>query len=244
MTLRTDLNCDLGESFGSYSLGQDEAILDWVTSVNIACGFHAGDYNVMRKTVQLAKIKGVAIGAHPGFYDLMGFGRRKIQVNPGEVYNLVLYQIGALHAFAKAEGIKLNHVKPHGALYNLAAVDTFTAEAVVKAAASFDPGLKIYGLAGSELINVGRKNGLRVAEEVFADRTYQPDGTLTPRHQPGAIISNLAQAVQQVVTMVTRGVVVTADGSEVPVQADTICIHGDHEWSLAFVQKIYSELKI
>lgn len=244
MTLRTDLNCDLGESFGSYSLGQDEAILDWVTSVNIACGFHAGDYNVMRKTVQLAKTKGVAIGAHPGFYDLIGFGRRKIQVNPGEVYNLVLYQIGALHAFAKAEGIKLNHVKPHGALYNLAAVDTSTAEAIVKAAASFDPALIIYGLAGSELINVGRKYGLRVAEEVFADRTYQPDGTLTPRHQPGAIISNLAQAVQQVVTMVTKGVVVTADGSEVSVQADTICIHGDHEWSLAFVRKIYSELKI
>lgn len=238
MSFRIDLNCDIGESYGRYSLGDDEAILDCVTSVNIACGFHAGDYNVMSRTVQLAKKKGVAVGAHPGFQDLIGFGRRKMEMEPDEVYNLVLYQIGALAAFTKAEGMHLHHVKPHGALYNQAAAHEMTAQAIVDAVFSFDENLILYGLAGSVLVDTARRKGLSVAEEVFADRTYQSDGSLTPRGHVGSVIINKEDAVEQAIRMVKEGVVVATDGTRNPIYADTICIHGDHRDSLSFVQRV------
>ena len=178
---RIDMNCDLGESFGAYTIGNDAAILPFVTSANIACGFHAGDPGVMRKTVRLALDCHVALGAHPGLCDLQGFGRRKMDISPQEAYDLVLYQIGALYAFIRAEGAVMQHVKPHGALYNMAAKDSKLAEAIAEAVYKVEPELILFGLSGSELIRAAKKTGLQTAEEVFADRSYQADGTLTPR---------------------------------------------------------------
>lgn len=236
--LKVDLNSDLGESFGSYKMGNDEAILEKVTSANIACGFHAGDPSVMRKTVQLALERNCAIGAHPGLPDLVGFGRRKMDVTPDEVYAMVLYQVGALSAFIKAEGGRLQHVKAHGALYNMAAVNSILAEALVEAVYHFNPDLVLMGLAGSEMIKAAEKRGLRTASEVFADRSYQEDGTLTPRSKPGAMIVDEAQAITQVLQMVKEGTVKTLSGKVIPVQADTVCVHGDGAKALLFTEKI------
>lgn len=236
--LKVDLNSDLGESFGSYKMGNDEAILEKVTSANIACGFHAGDPNVMRKTVQLALERNCAIGAHPGLPDLVGFGRRKMDITPDEVYAMVLYQVGALSAFVKAEGGCLQHVKAHGALYNMAAVNSILAEALTEAVYHFNPDLVLMGLAGSEMIKAAEKRGLRTASEVFADRSYQDDGTLTPRSKPGAMIVDETQAITQVLQMVKEGTVKTLSGKVIPVRADTVCVHGDGAQALLFTEKI------
>ncbi|MBT2573206.1 LamB/YcsF family protein [Bacillus sp. ISL-51] len=238
-----DVNCDLGESFGAYRIGLDEDILEFVTSANIACGFHAGDPGVMRKTVALAAGKGVKIGAHPGLPDLQGFGRRPIAISPDEAYDMTMYQIGALSGFLKAEGLSLQHVKPHGALYNMAAVDQKLSEAIAKAVYRFDPELILFGLAGSELIKAGEQIGLQTASEVFADRTYQADGTLTPRSQPVALIQDDSKAVQQVIQMVKDGTVTSQQGQAVRLQADTVCIHGDGAHALTFAKTIRKELQ-
>ncbi|MFB5190596.1 LamB/YcsF family protein [Alicyclobacillus fastidiosus] len=233
-----DLNCDMGESFGAYRLGEDERILDYVTSVNIACGYHAGDPANMRITVQQAVAKGVAIGAHPGLPDLIGFGRRNMAVTAQEAYDMVVYQIGALHAFCLAEGTSLRHVKPHGALYNMAARDEALATAIAKAVYDVNPQLVLFALSGSWLVKAGISVGLRTASEVFADRTYQADGSLTPRTQPNAMISDDRAAVDQVVRMVKEGVVVSQQGDVVNIQADTVCIHGDGPHALQFAATI------
>lgn len=236
---KVDLNCDMGESFGLYTLGHDEEIMRYISSANIACGFHAGDSATMNKTVKLALENGVKIGAHPGLPDLQGFGRRNMAITPQEAYEIVLYQVGALSAFVKAQGGSLHHVKPHGALYNIAAVDENLAIAVAKAVLHFDPQLILYGLAGSELIKAGEKIGLATASEVFADRTYQNSGTLTPRSQPNALITNTDDAISQVVKMVKEQKVTSVDGTNINIKADTICIHGDGAHALQFAQKIH-----
>ncbi|MDJ1506931.1 5-oxoprolinase subunit PxpA [Xanthocytophaga agilis] len=233
-----DLNCDMGESFGSWKMGNDLQIMDYVSSVNIACGFHAGDADTMRKTVAAATEKNVAIGAHPGFPDLQGFGRRNMQLSPEEVYNIILYQIGALSAFVKVAGNRLHHVKPHGALYNMAAKDSSLSSAIAQAIKDFDPSLIVYGLSGSFLISESQKLGLKTASEVFADRTYQQDGTLTPRNQPFALIEDTTKSLEQVVKMVEEQQVVTTENIPVPIQADTICIHGDGKHAVDFAQAI------
>lgn len=235
---RVDLNCDLGESFGVYKLGVDEEILPFVSSANIACGFHAGDPAVMRKTVTLALKNGVAIGAHPGLPDLVGFGRRQMDISPQEAYDLVVYQLGALSAFVKAEGASMQHVKPHGALYNMAAKSKPLSEAIAEAVYKVDPKLILFGLSGSELVAAGEKIGLQVAHEVFADRTYQLDGSLTSRKQSDALITNQEEAVQQVVRMVKEGKVLSRQGQDIAVKADTVCIHGDGKHALKFARKI------
>ncbi|MGM0837088.1 MAG: 5-oxoprolinase subunit PxpA [Bacillota bacterium] len=237
-----DLNCDLGESFGSFVMGNDELILPFVTSANIACGFHAGDPHVMDRTVALAKENNVAIGAHPGFQDIQGFGRRSIPLTPDEVYHLVLYQIGAMEGFCRAHDVPLHHVKPHGALYNMAAKDYTLAEAIAKAVKAFDSSLLLFGLAGSEIIRAGKDMGLRTASEGFADRTYQQDGTLTPRNHPNAVIHEVDKAVQQVIQMVEQGTVTAVNGDTVKLHVDTICLHGDNEHAILFAQQLHETL--
>ncbi|MCJ8010092.1 5-oxoprolinase subunit PxpA [Lederbergia wuyishanensis] len=241
---KVDLNCDLGESFGNYTLGNDKEIMRYISSANIACGFHAGDPATMNKTVKLAIESGVSIGAHPGFPDLQGFGRRNMSITPREAYEMVLYQIGALGAFVKAQGGTLHHVKPHGALYNMTAVDENLATAIAEAVYHFDPQLILYGLAGSSLIYAGEKIGLATASEVFADRTYQNDGTLTPRSNPNALISNTGTAISQVVKMVKEQKVTSIDGKNISIKADTICIHGDGAQALQFAKKIHEVFAI
>lgn len=238
-----DLNCDLGEGFGNYQPGFDEEILNYITSANIACGFHAGDPSVMGKTVKLALEKGVAIGAHPGLADLIGFGRRNMDITPREAYDLVVYQIGALYGFIKAEGAKMQHVKPHGALYNMAAKSIALSEAIAEAVYKINPQLIIFGLAGSELIKAGEKIGLRTANEVFADRTYQQDGSLTPRSQPDALITDADTAISQVLRMVKEGKVQSQQGVDLSIKADTICLHGDSPHALEFSRRIKGVLE-
>ncbi|WP_442594061.1 LamB/YcsF family protein [Neobacillus sp. D3-1R] len=233
-----DLNCDLGESFGAFKVGNDTEMMKYITSANIACGYHAGDPSIMEKTVEMAIHHGVKIGAHPGLPDLLGFGRREMNLSATDVYTMVLYQIGALHAFVKAKGTKLHHVKPHGALYNMCAVTPYLAEAVAKAVYDFDPTLILYGLANSELITAGKKYGLTVAQEVFADRTYQNDGTLTPRTEKGALITEEGQAILQTIQMVKEKRVTTLNGDLVPIVADTICLHGDGALAVEFAKRI------
>ena len=240
--LTVDLNCDLGESFGRYQLGDDAAILPFITSANIACGFHAGDPGVMRQTVKHSLAHGVAIGAHPGLPDLAGFGRREMAVSPEEAFDMVVYQIGALSAFVQAEGGDLHHVKPHGALYNMAAVNKGLAEAIAEAVYKVKPQAVLYGLSGSELIKAGERLGLATANEVFADRTYQQDGTLTSRRLPDALVTDPAEAILQVVHMVKEGKVKTQQGEEIVIQADTVCIHGDGPHALSFARHIQEVL--
>jgi UPF0271 protein len=235
---RIDLNCDLGESFGAWSMGQDEAVLAEVSSANIACGFHAGDPDVMRRTVRLAAARGVAIGAHPSLPDLQGFGRREMSVSADEAQSLVLYQIGALSAFATSSRVRLHHVKPHGALYNMAARDEALATAIAAAVAEFDTQLVLVGLAGSALLRAGRAARLAVASEAFCDRRYRADGSLTPRREPGAVIHDLEEAVQQGLSIALRGEAFTADGSRVAIDADTLCIHGDKPDAAAFARRL------
>ena len=233
-----DLNCDMGESFGAWSMGADAAVLQYVSSANVACGFHAGDPLIMRRTVAGALERGVAVGAHPAFQDLHGFGRRAMQVAPEEAYALVLYQVGALSGFCRASGGQLSHVKPHGALYNMAAKEALLADAIARAVRDFDPKLILFGLAGSELVRAGRKVGLAIANEVFADRTYQADGTLTPRNRPGAVIRDVSAALAHVERIICHGRVLALDGTEVAIEADTVCIHGDEPDAAQFAREL------
>lgn len=233
-----DLNCDLGESFGSYQMGNDEAILPLITSATIACGFHAGDPSVMRRTVENAIRHNVGIGAHPGLPDLQGFGRREIAISTQEAYDLVIYQIGALQAVAKSLGTTVRHMKAHGALYNMAAKSPDLAEAIVAAAKACDSDLIIVGLAGSAWVDAAKKMDMRIAQEVFADRRYEEDGSLTPRSRMDALIEDQQEAVEHVIRMVRDGMVTTRQGTRRPIQADTICIHGDGTHALEFAQAI------
>ena len=224
---KVDLNADVGESFGVYTVGQDGGLMSSITSANIACGFHAGDPSVMRATARLAIAQAVAVGAHPGFPDLVGFGRRALRASPAEVEDLVLYQIGALSSVVRAEGGRLTHVKPHGALYNMASAERPIADAVARAVCAFDRGIVLFGLSGSSLLDAGRAAGLTVASEVFADRAYTRDGTLVPRATAGAVIDNVDTVVRRAVGMVSTGEVTAIDGAPVSVHADTICVHSD-----------------
>jgi len=217
----------MGESFGRWKLGADAAVMSHISSANIACGAHAGDPAVMRRTLRLATAHGVACGAHPGFADLAGFGRREIPITPSEATDLVLWQLGALAAIARSEGVQLRHVKPHGALYNMAARDAALGVAIARAVEQFDRGLVLFGLAGSSMLDAGRAAGLTVAAEGFADRAYEPDGSLTPRSVQGAVIHDLALVVERAVRMITESRVIARDGSAIPLHVDTICVHGD-----------------
>lgn len=242
MNRRIDLNCDMGEGYGAYTMGDDLALLDHVSSANIACGFHAGDPSTMQRTVSAALAKGVAVGAHPGFADLQGFGRRAIQISPAEVYALVVYQVGALAAFARAERGELHHVKPHGALYNMAAKSRALADAIAQAVHDVDDRLVLFGLSGSEMIRAAEALGLRTAAEVFADRSYQDDGSLTPRDQRGAMIEDADVAVAQVRRMVSDGRVQSVSGRQVEIRADTLCIHGDQAGAVDFARAVRAAL--
>jgi UPF0271 protein len=228
-----DLNADLGESFGAWHMGDDARLLEVVSSANVACGFHAGDPGTIRATVQQAVRQGVAVGAHPSLPDLAGFGRRRMDVTPGEVYDMVLYQVGAIAAFAKAAGARLHHVKAHGALYNMAATDRSLAMAIVAAVRDFDADLVLYALAGSSMVDAAESVGLAVAGEVFADRAYRSDGTLVPRSQEGALIADEPKAVAQALDMVRDRRVLAIDGTWVAVRADTVCVHGDSPGAVA-----------
>jgi UPF0271 protein len=225
--MNIDLNCDMGESFGPWKMGADEQVMPHITSANVACGAHAGDPTVMRRTIRLAKAAGVAVGAHPGFADLQGFGRREMQVDPAELEDALIAQIGALAAIARAEAVPVQHVKAHGALYNMAARDARLAAAVARAIRACDPSLIMFGLPNSPLLDAGRAEGLRVAAEGFADRSYEPDGSLTPRSRPGAVIHDAEAVVARALRMVTDGVVLTADGRPIALAVQTICVHGD-----------------
>jgi UPF0271 protein len=225
--MRIDLNADVGESFGAYRIGDDAALLPSITSASIAAGFHAGDPSILRRTIGLAKAHGVAVGAHPGFPDLVGFGRRDMAVTAAEAEDLVLYQVAAVAGVAAAEGVRLQHVKPHGALFNMAARDRLLATAIAKAVASFDPSLILFGLAGSEILKAGEAVGLRVVSEVFADRAYEPDGSLCSRRRPDAVIHDAAAVLSRAVRMVKEQAVEAIDGTIVPLVAETICVHGD-----------------
>ncbi|NCD69041.1 LamB/YcsF family protein [Mucilaginibacter agri] len=238
-----DLNCDMGEAFGNYPMPNDEILLDHITSANIACGFHAGDPEVMQRTVAMAIKKGVAIGAHPGLPDLQGFGRREMKITPNEAYQMTVYQIGALYGFVKAAGGKLHHVKAHGALYNMAAKDASLAKAIVEAVHDFDPSLILYGLAGSQMIDAAKKIGLATASEVFADRTYQDDGLLTPRSQSNAMITDEAQSIAQVLQMVQHQQVQSVSNKNIPLKAETLCLHGDGAHAVEFAKLINERLK-
>ena len=242
-TPSVDLNCDLGESFGTWTLGQDEALMPYLTSANIACGYHAGDPAVMKRTVRAALKHNVALGAHPGLPDLVGFGRRNLDISPEEAFDMTVYQLGALQAVTKAEGGTLHHLKPHGALYNMAATNAALAEALAEAVYRVQPELLLYGLAGSELTRAGEKLGLRTAHEVFADRTYQANGTLTPRRQPDALITDADAAIAQVLRMVQAGKVRTQPGTDVAIRADTVCLHGDGAHALEFAQGLHAALR-
>jgi 5-oxoprolinase (ATP-hydrolysing) subunit A len=233
--MSVDINCDMGEGFGAYRIGEDEKIIAHVTSANIACGFHAGDPMVMERTVRLAAEHGVAVGAHPGFPDLMGYGRRHLATFTGEVKNYLLYQVGALAAFCRANRVALRHVKPHGALYNLAAGDEKTAREIIEAVLVYDPEVILVALSGSRLAELARAAGLNVAREVFPDRAYLADGRLAPRNLPGSVIQEVEAVRARVVRLFTRGTMTSIDGREIPLQADTLCIHGDTPgaWELA-----------
>jgi 5-oxoprolinase (ATP-hydrolysing) subunit A len=238
-----DLNADMGESFGAYSIGSDEAVMTSISSANVACGYHGGDPSVMRRTVRLARERGVAVGAHPGFPDLVGFGRREMRVAPQDVEDLVLYQIGALAGIAHGEGIRLSHVKAHGALYNMAVKDRSLADAIARAVAAFDRTLVLFGLPNSDLVRAGQAAGLRVALEGFADRAYEPDGSLTPRSRAGAVIHDVETVVQRAVRMAIDGVVIATDGSELALRVDTICTHGDTPGAQALTRALRTGLE-
>ncbi len=242
MTLKIDLNCDMGESFGVWKLGNDEAILPFVSSANIACGFHGGDPATMRKTVAAALKQGVALGAHPGLPDLQGFGRRNMAITDQEAYDMMVVQIGALAAVAASQGARLRHVKAHGQLYNMAVKDEGLARALAQATYDVDRELIFFVLAGSAMVPIAQSIGLRVAQEVFGDRTYSPDGTLSPRNKPGAMIEDVQVSIKHVLQMAQTGTLTANDGTVVKVQADTLCIHGDQPGAVMFAKAIREAL--
>lgn len=239
---KIDLNSDLGESYGPYTIGNDDEVLKHVTSVNIACGFHAGDPQVMEKTVEKALENNVAIGAHPGLPDLRGFGRRPMLISPEEAKAYIIYQIGALDGFVKALGGKMQHVKPHGALYNMAAEDYKLARAIAEAVYLVDSELILMGLAGSELIRAGKDVGLQTASEVFADRRYTKEGKLVSRTEKNAVIEDKDEAVSQIIDIVQNGKIKTVDGSEINIEADSICVHGDNAEAVELVKYLRETL--
>jgi len=242
---KIDINCDMGESTGlwPYHIGNDIALLPYITSANIACGLHAGDACTMHELVEAALLAGVAVGAHPGFEDRSNFGRTNMQLPPAKIYDLVIYQIGALDAFLKINGTKLHHVKPHGALYNMAAKDAVMAMAVCQAVKDYSADLILYGLSGSELINAAATIELRSCPEVFADRSYQEDGSLTPRNLPNAMIEDETRCVQQVIQMAKHGKVQAVSNKTINVQAGTICVHSDGTHALPFAKLIHQALQ-
>jgi UPF0271 protein len=241
--MRIDLNSDVGESFGAYTIGHDTGLMKSITSANVAAGFHAGDPTVLRDTIRLAKRSGVAVGAHPGFPDLVGFGRRELNVTPREAEDSVLYQLAAVAGVASAEGVRLQHVKPHGALFNMAVKDAELAGAIARAVAAFDASLILFGLPGSQILQAGRAAGLRVAAEIFADRAYEPNGQLVSRRRPGAVIHDAGLVVARAVRMVKDGSVVSVDGTVVPLESDTICLHGDTPGSDDLAAKVRAGLE-
>lgn len=240
--MKIDLNCDLGESFGNYKIGMDEEVIKFISSANIACGFHASDPLVMEKTVALAKENGVKVGAHPGFPDLVGFGRRNMNVSPAELKAMVMYQVGALAAFCKAKGVKMNHVKPHGAMYNMAAKDIKLALAIAEGIAQVDDSLILLGLSGSQLLKAAQEVGLKSAAEVFADRAYEEDGSLVARTKAGAVIADENEVIERVIKMIKLGKVQAITGKEIEIKPDSICLHGDNPKALNFVKLIRERL--
>ena len=238
-----DINCDMGESFGPWTMGADAEVMPNITSANVACGAHAGDPRVMRRTIRAAKALGVSVGAHPGFADLQGFGRREMQADPGEVEDSLIAQIGALAAMARAEGTALRHVKAHGALYNQAARDRRLADAIARAIKAFDASLIMFALPKSHMVDAAAGAGLQVAAEGFADRAYEPDGSLTPRTRSGAVIHDVALVVDRAVRMARDGVVLTPDGKEIAMKVDTICVHGDTPGAPELTRRIRAGLE-
>jgi UPF0271 protein len=241
--MRIDLNCDLGESFGAWKMGLDSEVIPYITSANVACGWHAGDPLVMDATVAACKAAGVAVGAHPGFPDLIGFGRRSVAASPVEVKAYVQYQVGALLAFCTAHKVALRHVKPHGALYNMAGKDEALALAICEGIAAVAPTLILLALSGSKMIDAAQAIGLPCAREIFADRAYEEDGSLVARGKPGAMITDEDLAIARVVGMVKNGTVETITGREIALSADSVCVHGDGPKALAFVKKIRAALE-
>jgi UPF0271 protein len=241
--MQIDLNCDVGEGFGVYAIGSDELAMPFITSANIACGFHASDPETIWKTIKMAKANGVALGAHPSYPDLIGFGRRAMELSAEEVMADLLYQIGALSAFCKREGVKLQHVKPHGALYNKAAVSSTIAVAIAEAIKAVDADLYMVCLSNSEMVTAAQATGIRYVEEVFADRAYTREGKLVPRSQAGAVIHDPAVAAERVLTMVRDRCVVAIDGTPVPLNAQTICVHGDTAEAIEMIRIIRTRLE-
>jgi len=240
--LRIDMNCDMAESYGAYKLGGDAEILPHITSANLACGFHASDPLIMAKAVESCKSADVAVGAHPGYPDLQGFGRRNMAIPPQEVKAMTMYQIGALDAFCRANGIKMQHVKPHGAMYNMAVKDHALAIAIAEAVAAVDPGLILLAPAGSQMQIAAAEVGIPFAREVFADRAYEEDGSLVARSKPGAMITDENEAVARVIRMVKEGCVKAITGKDIDIQADSVCVHGDGAKALLFVEKLREAL--
>lgn len=239
---KVDLNCDLGESFGNYTIGNDNKVIPLITSANVACGFHAGDPMVLQKTVRLAKENEVSVGAHPGFPDLQGFGRRSLDMTHDEIYSMLIYQTGAVRAFCNLHDVPLNHVKPHGALYQMGAKDRTIARVIAQAVFDIDPNLIFVGLSQSYLIEEAQKVGLQTASEVFADRRYEANGQLVSRKHNHAVIEDTEEAISQVVKMVTQGTVTATNGEDIHIKADTICVHGDGAHALEFVKQIRDAL--
>ena len=237
-----DLNCDLGESFGNYKIGMDEEVIPLISSANVACGYHASDPIVMQKTMAMTKKFGTAVGAHPGFPDLMGFGRRNLSVSPAEAKAYTLYQLGALDAFCRTQGVKMQHVKPHGALYNMAAKDYELARGICEAIYEFDKELIVLALSGGELVRAGQDIGLRTALEFFADRAYEEDGTLVNRRKEGAVITDENEALARVVRMIKENKLTAITGKDISIKADSVCVHGDGVKALEFVKKIREKL--
>lgn len=240
---KVDLNCDLGESFGNYKIGSDEEVIPYISSANIACGFHASDPIVMNNTVKLSKTHNVSVGAHPGLADLVGFGRRKMDISCEEAKVIVQYQIGALKAFCTAHGVEMKHVKPHGALYNMAAKDSSLALAICEGIYEVDSNLILLALSGSKMIDAAKNTGLKAASEVFADRAYNDDGSLVERTKAGAVITDEEVAINRVIRMVKENKVKTINGIDISIKADSICVHGDGIKALQFVEKISQALK-
>lgn len=238
-----DLNCDLGESFGAYTMGMDEQVIPYISSANVACGFHASDPVVMAKTVRLAKESGVRVGAHPGLHDLIGFGRRNMNISPEEAKASVQYQIGALMGFCRANHMILSHVKPHGALYNMAGKDIVLASAICEGMKEVDPDLTLLALSGSKMIEAAKKTGLKAASEVFADRAYEDDGSLVARSKEGSMIEDEEEAIARVIRMVKEKKVRTITGKDIAIEADSVCVHGDGAKALIFVRKIKEALE-
>ena len=242
--MKIDINCDMGESYGAWKMGDDAAVMPYITSANIACGFHGGDPATIRMTVKLAVEHGVAVGAHPSLPDLQGFGRRAMKISPQDMYDLVVYQAGAVEAFARAAGVRLHHVKCHGALYNMAANDEALSEAMARAVKDLGSDVMLYALSNSGMMRTAQKQGVRVAGEVFADRGYADDGTLAPRGRPGAMIEDANLAAARALEMVEKRYVTSLSGKPIPVSPDTLCVHGDQPGAVSFakaIRKLFSE---